>query len=322
MRQHRDDLAREVSNMFPPVRLLALNWALDKPPATIHRICGDRVMNRGDNHQTLRADAVDKKHEEVIWMFINKTEELAENEVHEVVDMDIEDDFERSLDRAVDACVRILGVKKPSQEDIGKALAAARAYSPSTKRTDQKKSSAKPRYYAFLPEIDLMALVGGRLSEADAPAQLTKFWQSLVKNKRITSVPHVTIVHKKSLPQEQALWDRCHSLFVQPSPPLFDFKLGSLVCNNNVMTITVKSVSPHVDPGEDTNEEARKFIDSLGDDLKDKLHITVGTGSPNIAAYEGRVLVDDWKRGNIGENISSVELEGVTVKGSVKGLMG
>ena len=72
--------------MSPRVRLLALNWALDKPPARIHRICGDRVMDRGDNHQTLRADNVAKTHEGVIWKFINSTEELAEDEVDEVED--------------------------------------------------------------------------------------------------------------------------------------------------------------------------------------------------------------------------------------------
>ena len=75
--------------MSPPVQLLALNWLLDKPPSTIHRICADRVFHRGDKHQSLRADKVAKSHEEVIWQFIPNTEELSDSEVGVSVDMDL-----------------------------------------------------------------------------------------------------------------------------------------------------------------------------------------------------------------------------------------
>jgi hypothetical protein len=73
LRSHRSipDLAVHTGSgqLSMPVHLLALNWSLDQPKATIHRICGDRVQQHGDNYQTLRADC--KSHEEVIWMFIN-----------------------------------------------------------------------------------------------------------------------------------------------------------------------------------------------------------------------------------------------------------
>ena len=74
--------------MSPPVRLLALNWALDKPPAMIHRICSDRIIGRGENHQTLRADvSAAKSHEGVI----NTTEDLVPDEMDAVIDMDVEE---------------------------------------------------------------------------------------------------------------------------------------------------------------------------------------------------------------------------------------
>jgi len=66
LRQHHDSLREAVTNIHPPVRLLALNWSLDQPQATIHRICGDRVFMRG-RHQALRADTLAKAHEDVIW---------------------------------------------------------------------------------------------------------------------------------------------------------------------------------------------------------------------------------------------------------------
>lgn len=67
--------------MSPPVRLFALKWSPDKPLSTIHRICGDRVLYRGENHQTLRADKHAKEHEDDIWKFITGTQELADDEV-------------------------------------------------------------------------------------------------------------------------------------------------------------------------------------------------------------------------------------------------
>ena len=130
LRQHRKALRDATEDMQPPVRLLALNWSFDLPLATIHRICGDRVAARGENHQTLRADTTAKSHEDVIWLFLEKAEELLENEVDESVEMDVEESLEDALARAVDACVRILGVPRPSAEQMGQALAAARAYSP------------------------------------------------------------------------------------------------------------------------------------------------------------------------------------------------
>ena len=53
LKEHRQSLQVAAKRHFSyPVRLLALNWSLDQPPATIHRICGDRVLQRGDNHQS------------------------------------------------------------------------------------------------------------------------------------------------------------------------------------------------------------------------------------------------------------------------------
>ena len=306
--------------MSPRVRLLALNWALDKPPARIHRICGDRVMDRGDNHQTLRADNVAKTHEGVIWKFINSTEELAEDEVDEVVEMDVEDDLEASLERAVDACVRILGLERPSQEEVAQALSVARAYKPAKKKEDQKSKVAKPRYYAFQPEVDVGNLVGGRLSEDGTPEQMSAFWDALEKNKRVASIPHVTVVHTKSLPQEQTLWDRCEKLFLLDSPPLFDLELGDIICNKRVMTITIKDIKPHVVLDEDTDVDAQTFIKELDGRLRQKLHITVGTASGDISPFEARALVEEWKLGKRKEDVWGVSLENVVVKGRVKGM--
>lgn len=322
MKQHRRELRDAVANKSPPVRLMALNWSLDKPRAMLHRICADRVMNRGDKHQSLRADAVAKHHEEVIWMFIKTTEDLAEKEVDEVVEMEIEETLEQGLDRAVDACVRILGLEKPTQEQVGQALAAARGYVPVTVKSEErkKKKVQEPRYYGFLPEFDLVDVLEQRLAETDVPDGAKKFWEGLQKSGRVTERPHITIVHSKSLPQEKDLWDNCHRLFVDASPPTFEFKLGHLVFDERVMALTVDDIKVATNPGEDTNEEGQSFVSQLEDALKRRLHITVGTRESKIAAVEAGVLIDAWKRGQAGPEFGCITLNDVVVKGRVKGL--
>jgi tRNA ligase len=89
LKVHRQSLRDGAKKIQKPVRLLALNWSLDQPRATIHRICSDRVQQRGDNHQTLRADLSSRPHEDVIWKFIDSTEELISKEVDNVVEMEL-----------------------------------------------------------------------------------------------------------------------------------------------------------------------------------------------------------------------------------------
>ena len=307
--------------MSPPVRLLSLYWSLDKPPAIIHRVCGDRVMERGENHQTLRADPVSKGHEEAIWMFINNTEELSDEEVDEVIDMDVEEDLEQGLSRAIDGCVRILGVEKPSQERVGEALAVARAYTVAKKKADApKKETKQPRYYGFLPEIDIAAVVEDAMSQPDISNVAKSFWEDLKSKSRVTTRPHITIVHSKSLAQEQDLWDRCQEMFLSPSPPVFEFKLGHIILNERVMAVTLYDLMVHTHPDRDTHEGGNEFVEKLDETIKNRLHITVGTLSDDIAPVEAKALVDAWRRGQTDSKVITIPLESSKVVGRIKGL--
>src|SRR6267154_821168 len=139
LKQHRESLREAVAKMNPHVRLLALNWALDRPQAIIHRICGDRVFSRGDKHQTLRADTKAKAHEDVIWQFLHDSEELADKEVDVSIEMDFEDTLEQAVDRAVSGCVSVLGLRQPSAEEIDEAVRMARTYVPQITKSQEKK---------------------------------------------------------------------------------------------------------------------------------------------------------------------------------------
>ncbi|KAF8515637.1 RNA ligase-domain-containing protein [Gautieria morchelliformis] len=334
--QHRQGLRDALASFRPPVRLVALNWSLDQPPAMIHRICGDRVQARGENHQSLRADE-HKSHEDVIWMFIEKTEGLAENEVDEIIEMDIAEDLEDGLSRAVNGLARVLGLERPSDERVGEALTLAKTYTPQsqkqgvvtqpvkTGKTAEKGSAEKqrapakpPRYLGLLPEIDLDAIVGGRLAEADAPAQAKAFWDELHKNGRVTHRPHITLVHSKGLPQEQPLWDRCSALHLAAAPPSIIFRLGDIVCNERIMAVTVDDlrISPE---GEGADMEAgAEFLEKLPPEVRKRLHITVGTRDKSVNPVEAKALVNSWRNG---AKATSIALKDIESRGRVKGLM-
>ncbi|TFK37952.1 RNA ligase-domain-containing protein [Crucibulum laeve] len=323
LRQHRQGLRGITANISPPVRLIALNWALDKPPAFVHRICGDRVLQRGERHQTLRADADDKSHEDVIWKFITSTEELADAEVDATIEMDLEETLEESVCRAVDGLVRILGLPKPTPKEIDSGVKKAREYDPDVKQVEQKvKKQTRPRYFALLPEVDLLEILDKRFLKGLDISQETKdFWKQLKDNKRISSRPHVTIVHEKSLPGEIELWDRCTSLQQMTSlPPLFKGKLGSVVWNHRVMAVTLEDLI--VDEAQSTQcQTGHEFVAKLPHEVRVRLHITIATKDNSVPPVEAKKLVEGWREGIVDKEVNAFKLSPVVmVTGRVKGL--
>ena len=130
---HRQELRNCVKRTRPPVRLLAFNWSVsdDQQSHTeTHRICAERIMERGTNHQTLRGDEQGKAHERVLWQFLRTAEPLGDGEADAVVEMDVREDLEQALERAVDGVVRVLGLPRPDAERVAAALSNARGYCP------------------------------------------------------------------------------------------------------------------------------------------------------------------------------------------------
>jgi|SRR3984957_15594306 len=309
--------------MSPPVRLLALNWSTDDvPPATLHRICGDRIVHRGKNHQTLQADA-DKTHEDVIWKFIQTTESLSESEVDACVDMDVTEDLEQALDRAIKGCVDVLGVPNPSREKVVEAMDALKGYAVSPKEKESRPvKSRSPRYFALLPEVDLKEVIGARLELAQDVSETTSaFWKNLTDKTGVQRRPHVTIVHQNSLPDESELWGRCSRLDGLSTPPLFKMILGTVLLDRRIMAVTVEELELD-GSSTDLGNEVQEFVEKLPCHVKRRLHITVGTRDSKVVPVEAKILVENWRAGKAGGDVQTIPLNGVTVYGRLKGLMG
>ena len=344
LRQHREQL-REAANKFtPPARLLALNWSFDLPLSTIHRICGDRILARGDRHQSLVADDT-KSHEEVVWQFLKNAEELTDAEADVVATMNVEEPLEDALARAVGVVVKYLGLPQPDVEQMGQALAVARGYEPASRARRSEKAKGKgeqddskavqaqghsnkgkkakgpapPRYYGILAEVDLRAVVGAAFAGVDVPGEGKAFWEKLCADRRVQQRPHVTLVHSKSLPAESEMWERCRALAGLPQPPLLSFRLGHVVWNERVMAATVVDLAAEA-VDDEADKAAVKFVLGVPEEVKNRLHITVGTRHQSVPPVEGKDLVMGWKTNGAGNGVWAMPLKDVWVKGRVKGL--
>jgi len=310
--------------MRPPVRLLALNWSLDQPQSEIHRICADRIMERGTNHQTLHGDEQGKGHEGVLWQFLRNSERLAEGEADTVIEMDVREDLEQGLARAIAGIVRVLGLPRPDTERVGAALAKARGYRPSStdaqanlnSKQQQRKAAAPPRYFGLLAEIDLVDALDAQIT-AGAAAGVREFWDALKKRGDVARRPHVTIAHTKNLPDRADLWERCTALHALPSPPLFRARLGHVVANERIIAATVDDLRVE-DPEADEAQAGAAFVAQLDQPLRESLHLTIGVRDKDVPPFEAGALVAAFRRGK--EGVWSVPLEGVYIKGRIRGL--
>jgi tRNA ligase len=183
----------------------------------------------------------------------------------------------------------------------------------------ETKAKPAPRYFGLLAEIDLVDALEAHISRREEVegGPLRELWDALKKNNRTARRPHVTIVHNKELPDMLTLWESCSALYAHPTPPLFRARLGHVVADERVMAVTVEELSVD-DPEEDVGQEGSTFLSVLDPELRGRLHITVGTIDASVPPFEAVALVESFKKGEKG--LDNVRLEGVYVKGRIKGL--
>lgn len=355
LKQHRQQLRDSLSRFHPTVRLVALDWSssiTSQPAALVHRVCAERIINRGSNHQTLRADTSSaRKHEDVVWMFLEQLQELTDGEVDDVVEMSVsqgdDEGLEEQIVRAAKGVAKILDLEEPSEKQIADAIKIVEGYSPQSKgKRDQekpekgKKDKDGTRYYALLPEIDLFPVLEQRFAKGDVDSSTREAWEKLKKNGRVTRRPHVTIVHKKSLVNtvDLELWEKCKGLQGIGNGVDFSGRLGHVVWDGRVMACTfddlafVPPVGAETSSNGTTNEpsssqianggkEGQEFVSKLPAVVRGRLHVTVGTKSGDVPPFEAKDLVEKWKAGNSAADVKSYQLEGVVVRCRIKGMI-
>ncbi|KAJ9106304.1 hypothetical protein QFC21_001449 [Naganishia friedmannii] len=348
------DLAVNQSFEDHGVRRIALVWDIDSHPYNkALRITSERILSRGENHQSLRPDPADQmRHEAVIRMFMSDFVPPEGGLFDDTIKLGLENNLEQNLRIAADGlCAIMPQLHRPTDAEISKALEEAKSYKPSVKKELQGKETPPPRYYGLSIELDLKQYVGDALAsnssaKEDIKRDAQQFLGHLVANGRIVARPHVTIVHEKTVQEEtpdgaaeissigpaRRLWTTCEALRKMPSPALFEFDLTALLFNDRVMTLVVDHVRPHpvsssaFTPShsreQDTGKVDRQHLldveKALCEDLKEVLHVTVGTREEGIQPYEARGLVEAWRKGD--DSVKLVNLKDLSGIGRVMGM--
>jgi tRNA ligase len=168
-----------------------------------------------------------------------------------------------------------------------------RNHSSTPKKSDSSKDKKKldVRYYGLLPEDAF----GGATRSCRSSCERT-----LIKQRFLDLQPHVTIADRNTIDTERDLWNRCtapHEMS-RAIPPLFEgTSLRNVLCDGRVMMISVEDfdvVEAAESSSGSSNEQGREFVSNLPDEIRSRLHITVGTmcGSKE----DGREVEEDGIR--------------------------
>ncbi|KAJ6462455.1 RNA ligase-domain-containing protein [Mycena sanguinolenta] len=306
----------------------------------------------GDD-KTQGEDGGKRGHEQVLWMFINQTEPLVPAEVDDVVEMIIDEPLEDAVRRAVRGVSEVLGLPDPGEEKVKEGIEKAKGYvvaggesgagegsggkgkgkdakgsgnnangkgKEKAQPEPTKKTKMKgPRYFGLLPDVALETLLLSSPVAQDPKG--TAFLEHLKKEQRLATRPHITIVHSKALEEAgaQDLWTRCTEVDKgEGAAPMFACVLGHVVWNDRVMAVTVDDVRLEAEGG--TGQAGAEFVSKLPEEVRKRLHITVGTWNSSIPAVEGKGIAEVWRAGKM-DGIKAVSLGGAVVKARLRGLM-
>ena len=314
-RRERQQIFTDVSKVIPEARYVALQYVHNPKPQRlpeIRRVTRPRVLERGDNHQTIRAGS--KSQEEIIGImegFLQRFEPVdpadnPDNSFDEIIDLDATADSRQNLDTVVTELHRMFPKvlpEVPTPDQLDEAIeAATTTYAPIVKHDlsfqskhknkkendrfgNEKKSSSKVEYFCVrLPRDPFLAAIDSTF--ATQGTTTAAFYRQLQGARRVQPKFHVTLMHRNSMSERADLWQRLTDLLGQAqakAPGAADPLLGNcrvrlerVVWDGRVMT----AIARLVDPGWETANRVA--------------HVTVGTASDGIKPRESNDLIGRW----------------------------
>jgi tRNA ligase len=359
MKQERRQLLTDVKMQHTTAKLVALNFVHDDLDA-IRQVTHERVLARGDNHQTIQAATDMKKVIGIMENFIQRfepcnVEKEPDSEFDAVIDLDptatSRENLEvviKELHRQFPSFVREI----PSAEDMDSAIQGAlEGYKPDLRHNlpdrsrnefkkgnkQQQQAAEKPKkkkgleYMSVdLPTKDVMAALE-KSFPSTLPAAKSRFFKQLLGTRRVQAKFHVTLMHRASAKEYPELWARY--TFLQESEGAIhpDGRLGDLgvelervVFDDRIMAIVVRLV-PTDPEDENVNAENPTLPPQPKWECVNRIaHITVGTRDDSVKPKESNDLLLRWLEKGSGEDtgIAEVLVEGKPlIKGIVRGVL-
>ncbi|EME50251.1 hypothetical protein DOTSEDRAFT_68956 [Dothistroma septosporum NZE10] len=358
-RRERRQLIEDVQKIVPNTRFVALHFVHDRGNYdNIRAALQDRVLSRGDNHQTIHTS---KGAGEIIGImegFLHRFEPVnpevePDDGFDTVIDLDpissSRQNLETVISRLYTEYPKLFGDQDmPTSDDMDAAIEAAlNDYQVDIKheiksRDDRSKGNkqsnvhsngaangaARPKerkveYFATqLPAARVSAVLQAMF--ADAPADVARVYNTLKVQRRIQSEFHVTLIHRAMSGQHPDQWAHLNNLHTKASAPTSDRDF--VTPNTNIGSSKVRlerlvwddRIMAFVVRLSPTDGSTELF-----NSVNQTAHVTVGTASPDVKPKESNDLLARWLREGSGQNgIHELAVRGnVELEGSVKGVL-
>lgn len=223
-RHERKQILTDLKRQLPTVRVVCLNFRHDE--STINetrRIAQQRVIDRGDNHQTIHAATDQAKYLAVMEGFIKRFEPCnifarPDDEFDVVIDLNPAAGSRENLEIVVEQLHKIfpkLIQDPPSSQQLNAAFEYALAFKPNFKHTipdrtiPERKKAKKPQLEYMSADVS-SAEVTAALANAfiKSNADTSKFYKQLKQTRRIQSKFHLTLMHRAMSKEHPELWQR------------------------------------------------------------------------------------------------------------------
>lgn len=353
-RRERRQLIEDVSAVIPDAKFIALHYVHDPKPQllpAIREVTQQRVLDRGDNHQTIQAGSKSRK--DIIGImegFLSRFEPVdphmsPDDGFDEIISLDVMASSRENLETVVNALHAYspqLVHETPDSADLDAAIEAALTdYQPdihhdlsfkSNKGRDKKQNGSAPRpndsaqskapkapaleyFCVSLPANEIRNLVDKAF--AAQPQEASKFYHQLQGSRRLQASFHVTLIHRASSKDDPDLWTYLTSLHASAlsssSPEESSDTLGQ--CRVRLERIIWDGRVMCI---------VARLLDEGWKSSNVVAHVTLGTASQSIKPRESNDMLEKWLEvGSGGDTgIGELLLEGnLVLQGTVKVVM-
>lgn len=351
-RRERKQLIEDVSAVIPDARFIALHYIHDPKPQllpAIREVTQQRVLDRGDNHQTIQAGSKSRK--DIIGImdgFLSRFEPVnphmsPDDGFDEIISLDVMASSRENLETVVNALYaysRQIIHEIPDSADLDAAIEAAlNDYQPDIKHdlsfkgnkgrenrkqngfaaqpngSAQSKSSKPPTLEYFcvsLPTNEVRSNIDKLFNNQSSES--SKFYRQLQGNRRVQPAFHVTLMHRNDANQDPELWSYLTSQHASA--------LSSEESSDTLGQCRVR-LERVVWDGRVMCIVAR-LLDEGWKSSNVVAHVTIGTAAQDIKPKESNDLLGRWLEvGSGGETgIGEALVEGnVVLQGTVKAVM-
>jgi tRNA ligase len=253
-RRERKQIFDDVGSVVQDAQFVALHYVHDPKDrllSDIRKVTRKRVLDRGDNHQTIHADS--KGHDEIAGImegFLQRFEGVdthnePDSNFDEVIDLDVTatslENLETVITHLHNAYPKLLGEQMPSERDMVEAIAWAlentvtlkhdltfmtsnrkkrhpNSGNPEAKHPDQELTTEqllkRVEYFSIPTSTTVINSILASLFN-NATAEEAKMYSLLKQSRRLQSEFHVTLIHRASSGAEPGIWSKYVDQYVQ-----------------------------------------------------------------------------------------------------------